>query len=70
MVSTPFANEQYRNQEGKATMKPNCYQKIIICVRSRAALFFVYCAAEGGSIWLQQCNFGTAEKRFSLATAA
>lgn len=26
-------------------MKPNCYQKIIICVWSRAALFFVYCAA-------------------------
>ena len=26
-------------------MKPNCYQKIIICVWSRAAFFIVYCGA-------------------------
>ena len=32
MVSASFANEQYRNQEGKAIGKPNCYQKVIICL--------------------------------------
>jgi hypothetical protein len=31
MVSAPFDNEQYRNQGDKATGKPNCYQKVIIC---------------------------------------
>ena len=31
MVSASFANEQYRNQENKATRKSNCYQKVIIC---------------------------------------
>ncbi len=29
---SPFRNEQYRNQEGKAIGKPNCYQKVIICL--------------------------------------
>ena len=37
-------------------MKPNCYQKIIICVWSRAALFFVYTdailAPPGGRLYL------------------
>ena len=28
---SPFRNEQYRNQEDKATEKRNCYQKVIIC---------------------------------------
>ena len=28
---SPFRNEQYRNQEGKAIGKPDCYQKVIIC---------------------------------------
>ena len=27
---SPFRNEQYRNQEGKAIGKPDCYQKVII----------------------------------------
>ena len=31
MVSAPFANEQYRNQQRKATQKRNSYQKVIIC---------------------------------------
>ena len=31
MVSTSFANEQYRKQQRKAIGKPNCYQKVIIC---------------------------------------
>ena len=32
MVSAPFDNEQYRNQGNKAIGKPNCYQKVIICL--------------------------------------
>ena len=28
---SPFRNQQYRNQGDKATRKPNCYQKVIIC---------------------------------------
>ena len=28
---SPFRNEQYRSQEGKATRKRNSYQKVIIC---------------------------------------
>ncbi len=35
---SPFRNEQYRNQGNKATRKSNCYQKVIICPRSHAAL--------------------------------
>ena len=35
---SPFRNEQYRNQEDKATEKRNRYQKVIICPRRRAAL--------------------------------
>ena len=31
MVSAPFDNEQYRNQERKATEKRNHYQKVLIC---------------------------------------
>ena len=41
--SASFANEQYRNQEDKATKKPNCYQKVIICA---GCPIFVY----GGAI--------------------
>ena len=42
MVSAPFDNEQYRNQEDKATGKPNCYQKVIICPSEPRRLIFVY----------------------------
>ena len=41
--SAPFDNEQYRNQEGKATEKRNCYQKVIICF---ASLFSLTIAAQ------------------------
>ena len=41
--SAPFDNEQYRNQEDKATKKPNSYQKVIICA---GCPIFVY----GGAI--------------------
>ena len=39
---SPFRNEQYRNQEDKATKKPNCYQKVIICTSEPRRLIFVY----------------------------
>ena len=41
--STPFGNEQYRNQGDKATRKSNCYQKVINCA---GCPIFVY----GGAI--------------------
>ena len=43
--SASFANEQYRNQEDKATKKPNCYQKVIICPSEPRRPIFVYCGA-------------------------
>ena len=42
IVSAPFDNEQYRNQGDKATEKPNCYQKVIICTSEPRRLIFVY----------------------------
>jgi len=58
MISAPFDNEQYRNQGNKATEKPNCYQKVIICPSEPRRLIFVY----GGAIFALP---GT----FSLVTA-
>ena len=45
MVSAPFDNEQYRNQGDKATGKPHCYQKVIICTSEPRRLIFDYCGA-------------------------
>ena len=45
MVSAPFDNEQYRNQGNKATGKPNCYQKVIICTSEPRRLIFGYSGA-------------------------
>ena len=46
---SPFRNEQYRNQGNKAIGKLDCYQKVIICPRSRAAYLCLlrrnFCAA-------------------------
>ena len=39
---SPFRNEQYRSQEGKATRKRNSYQKVIICTSESRRLIFVY----------------------------
>ena len=39
---SPFRNEQYRNQQRKATGKRNCYQKVIICTSEPHRLIFVY----------------------------
>ena len=41
-ISLLFDNEQYRNQEGKATQKRNCYQKVIIFA---GCPIFAYCGA-------------------------
>ena len=43
--STPFGNEQYRNQERKATQKRNRYQKVIICHPGAVPPIFAYCGA-------------------------
>ena len=40
--STPFGNEQYRNQEGKAIQRRNSYQKVINCPSEPRRLIFVY----------------------------
>ena len=40
--STPFGNEQYRNQEGKAIQRRNSYQKVINCPSEPHRLIFVY----------------------------
>ena len=62
--SASFANEQYRNQMDKATGKPNCYQKVIICLRQFPPLICVYCGAilalpEGTLLWLVQNKHST-----------
>ena len=59
---SPFRNEQYRNQGNKATEKPNCYQKVIICPSEPRRLIFDYCGAisalpEETLLWLQRCDF-------------
>ena len=38
MVSAPFDNEQYRNQQRKAIQRRNSYQKVIICLAVTSAL--------------------------------
>ena len=35
----------YRKQQRKATEKPNCYQKVIICTSEPRRLIFDYCGA-------------------------
>jgi hypothetical protein len=45
MVSAPFDNEQYRNQQRKAIQRRNSYQKVIICPSEPRRLIFDYCGA-------------------------
>ena len=45
MVSAPFDNEQYRNQQRKAIQRRNSYQKVIICPSEPRRLIFAYCGA-------------------------
>ena len=72
--STPFGNEQYRNQGDKATEKRNRYQKVIICAQDCAAESLSMAAqilrCRERSLWFQRCDFRTTEKPFLLTTAA
>ena len=75
MVSAPFDNERYRNQEGKAIQRRNSYQKVINCPSEPRRLIFVYGDAisalpEETLLWLQRCDFWTVESLFLLTTAA
>ena len=71
MVSAPFDNEQYRNQGDKATGKPNCYQKVIICA---GCLIFDYCGAifalPGTFSLVTAVRFSNGQEAFPLITAA
>ena len=56
---SPFRNEQYRSQEGKATRKRNSYQKVIICAPSSGESY----------LCLLRLKFCTAGGDASLVTA-
>ena len=74
MVSAPFDNEQYRSQEGKATEKSNCYQKVIICPSEPRRLIFDYCGAisalPGAFSLVTAVRFLNGKEALSLTTAA
>ena len=59
MVSAPFDDERYRNQQRKAIQRWNCYQKVIICLAVTSA----------PNLCLWRRNFCTAGERSSLVTA-
>ena len=60
MVSAPFDNERYRNQQRKAIQRWNCYQKVIICLAVTSA----------PNLCLWRCNFCAAGGCSSFVTAA
>ena len=72
--STPFGNEQYRNQGNKAIGKPDCYQKVIICPSEPRRLIFDYCGAisalPGAFSLVTSVRFLNGQKPFLLTTAA
>lgn len=75
MVSAPFDNERYRNQQRKAIQRWNCYQKVIICLAVTSAPNLClwrrnFCAAGDVLLLLQRCDFWTVKKPFPLTTAA
>lgn len=75
MVSAPFDNERYRNQQRKAIQRWNCYQKVIICLAVTSAPKLClwrrnFCAAGDVLLLLQRCDFWTVKKPFPLTTAA
>ena len=59
--STPFGNEQYRNQQRKATEKRNRYQKVIICFASLFSLPIAtqFLRCRGVLLWLVQNKHST-----------
>ena len=73
--SASFANEQYRNQEGKAIQRRNSYQKVIICPIGVAPpnlclLRRKSCAAGGRSSFVTAVRFLNGQEAFPLTTAA
>ena len=75
MVSAPFDNERYRNQEGKAIQRRNSYQKVIICPIGVAPpnlclLRRKSCAAGGRSSFVTAVRFLNGQEAFPLTTAA
>ena len=70
MVSAPFDNEQYRNQGNKATEKPNCYQKVIICPSEPRRRIFVYSGAisalPGASSLVTTVRFSNGQESLSI----
>ena len=74
MVSAPFGNEQYRNQEEKAIQRRNSYQKVIICPSEPRRLIFVYggaiSALPGAFSLVTAVRFSNGQEAFPLTTAA
>ena len=72
--SASFANEQYRNQDGKAIQRRNSYQKVIICPSEPRRLIFDYCGAisalPGTFSLVTAVRFLNGQKPFLLTTAA
>ena len=71
MVSAPFANEQYRNQEDKATGKRNSYQKVIICAPSSGEPYLCLlrrnsCAAGGDASLVAAVRFLDGQEALSI----
>ena len=71
MVSTSFANEQYRKQQRKAIGKPNCYQKVIICLAVTSAPNLClwrrnFCAAGGCSSFVTAVRFLDGQEALSI----
>ena len=71
MVSAPFANEQYRNQEDKATGKRNSYQKVIICAPSSGEPYLCLlrrnsCAAGGDASLVTAVRFSNGQEALSI----
>ena len=67
---SPFRNEQYRSQEGKATRKRNSYQKVIICTSEPRRLIFAYCGAisalPGASSLVTTVRFSNGQETLSI----
>ena len=74
MVSAPFATNNTVTKGTKLPKSEIVIRKLSFAPRSRAALSLTiaaqFCAAGGVLLWLQRCDFGTAENPFLLTTAA
>ena len=74
MVSAPFATNNTVTKGTKLPESRTVIRKLSFAPRSRAALSLTIAAqflrCRGRSLWLQRCDFRTAEKLFLLTTAA